>query len=144
MRPSRRFPDSRGIISKRKSSILVGIDTSGSINNEELLDFFSEIYHIWKSGVNVTIAEIDTRIHKIYQYKGKFDGEINGRGGTNMDELFKYYSDNKNIYSSLILFTDGFFNINTFNVRSLVWVLTSNHEIKKYPGIVIEIPNKNE
>ena len=26
----------------------------------------------------------------------------------------------------------------------LVWVLTSNHEIKKYPGIVIEIPNKNE
>ena len=56
MRPSRRFPDSRGVISKRKSSILVGIDTSGSINNEELLDFFSEIYHIWKSGVNVTIA----------------------------------------------------------------------------------------
>ena len=144
MRPSRRFPDSRGVISKRKSSILGGVDTSGSINNEELLDFFSEIYHIWKSGVDVTIAEIDTRIHKIYQYKGKFDGEINGRGGTNMDELFKYYLDNKNIYSSLILFTDGFFNIHTFNVRSLVWVLTSNHEIKKYPGIVIEIPNKNE
>ena len=34
----------------------------------------------------------------------------------NMDELFKYYSDNRNIYSSLILFTDGFFNINTFNL----------------------------
>ena len=53
-------------------------------------------------------------------------------------------SGNKNSSSSLILFTDGFFNIHTFNVRSLVWVLTSNHEIKKYPGIVIEIPNKNE
>ena len=59
--------------------------------SKELLDFFSEIYHIWKSGVDVTIAEIDTRIHKIYQYKGKFDGEINGRGGTNMDELFTKY-----------------------------------------------------
>ena len=38
-------------------------------------------------------------------------------------------------------------NLNLFILETLsilVWVLTSNHEIKKYPGIVIEIPNKNE
>ena len=46
MRPSRRFPDSRGIKFKRKPHVLVGVDTSGSVSNEELEDFFSEIYYL--------------------------------------------------------------------------------------------------
>lgn len=46
MRPSRRFPDSRGVRFKRKPHVLVGVDTSGSVSNEELEDFFSEIHYL--------------------------------------------------------------------------------------------------
>ena len=81
MRPSRRFPDSRGVKFKRKPHVLVGVDTSGSISDEELEDFFSEIYYLWKSGVKVTIAQIDTKIEHIEEYNGKFNKEIYGRGG---------------------------------------------------------------
>ena len=144
MRPSRRFPDARGIKMKRKPSVLVGVDTSGSISNDELLDFFSEINHLWKSGVSVTIAEIDTQINRIYEYKGHFDGEINGRGGTMMDDLFIHFLENKNKYSTLVLFTDGYFNINTHNVQNMVWVLTSNYCQQNYPGITIKIPKENK
>lgn len=144
MRPSRRFPDARGIKMKRKPSVLVGVDTSGSVSNDELLDFFSEINHLWKSGVSVTIAEIDTQINRIYEYKGHFDGEINGRGGTMMDDLFIHFLENKNKYSTLVLFTDGFFNINTHNVQNMVWVLTSNYCQQNYPGITIKIPKENK
>lgn len=81
MRPSRRFPDSRGVRFKRKPHVLVGVDTSGSVSNEELEDFFSEIYYLWKSGVKVTIAQVDTKIEHIEEYNGKFNKEIYGRGG---------------------------------------------------------------
>ena len=81
MRPSRRFPDSRGVKFKRKPHVLVGVDTSGSVNDKELEDFFSEIYYLWKSGVKVTIAQVDTKIEHIEEYNGKFNKEIYGRGG---------------------------------------------------------------
>ena len=81
MKPSKRFPDARGLRFKRKPTILVGVDTSGSINTKDLQDFFSEIDHIWKSGVSVTVAECDTQINKIFQYQGQNEIKINGRGG---------------------------------------------------------------
>lgn len=144
MRPSRRFPDAKGIKMKRKPSVLVGVDTSGSVSNNELLDFFSEINHLWKSGVKVTIAEIDTRINRIYEYKGHFDGEINGRGGTSFEELWAYKDEHKKDFSTLVMFTDGFVDINNLNGRNVVWVLTSNHADREYPGVVIEIPKENK
>ena len=144
MRPSRRFPDAKGIKMKRKPSVLVGVDTSGSVSNNELLDFFSEINHLWKSGVKVTIAEIDTRINRIYEYKGHFDGEINGRGGTSFEELWAYKDEHKKDFSTLVMFTDGFVDINNLNGRNVVWVLTSNHADQEYPGVVIEIPKENK
>ena len=39
MRPSKRFPDAKGIRLKRKPNILVGVDTSGSVSMEELNDY---------------------------------------------------------------------------------------------------------
>lgn len=144
MRPSRRFPDAKGIKMKRKPSVLVGVDTSGSVSNNELLDFFSEINHLWKSGVKVTIAEIDTRINRIYEYKGHFDGEINGRGGTSFEELWTYKDEHKKDFSTLVMFTDGFVDINNLNGRNVVWVLTSDHADREYPGVVIEIPKENK
>lgn len=66
-----RFPDSSAVKYRKKSKILVAIDTSGSVNDKELCDFFSEINHICKSNVDVDVCECDTQINRIYKYKGK-------------------------------------------------------------------------
>lgn len=86
---SKRFEGSAGIKIKQKQHILVAIDTSGSVSDKELTDFFSEIFHIYKTGVSVTIIECDTRINNIYEYKGKFNGSISGRGGRRCASLYR-------------------------------------------------------
>ena len=78
---SKRFEGAAGIQHKKKVSILVAVDTSGSVSNKELQDFFSEIEYIYKAGARVTILECDTRINKVVEYDGKKIPEIVGRGG---------------------------------------------------------------
>ena len=141
MRPSRRFPDSRGVKFKRKPHVLVGVDTSGSISDKELEDFFSEIYYLWKSGVKVTIAQIDTKIEHIEEYNGKFNKEIYGRGGTEFTDLINYYNERKKDFSTLVIFTDGYVSLNLPSFRNGVWIITKNGQHQDYPGTTIYIPN---
>lgn len=141
MRPSRRFPDSRGVKFKRKPHVLVGVDTSGSVSDKELEDFFSEIYYLWKSGVKVTIAQVDTKIEHIEEYNGKFNKEIYGRGGTEFTSLINYYNERKKDFSTLVIFTDGYVSLNLPPFRNGVWVITKNGQHQDYPGTTIYIPN---
>ena len=141
MRPSPRFPDSRGVKFKRKPHVLVGVDTSGSISDKELEDFFSEIYYLWKSGVKVTIAQVDTKIEHIEEYNGKFNKEIYGRGGTEFTSLVNYYNEHKKDFSTLVIFTDGYVSLNLPSFRNGVWVITKNGQHQDYPGTTIYIPN---
>ena len=78
---STRFAGALGHKLSKKHTILVGVDTSGSIGQKELDEFFSEIYHVWKAGANVDIVEFDWVIQAQYKYKGKTPSEVKGRGG---------------------------------------------------------------
>lgn len=139
---SNRFVGSAGIKVKHKQHILVAIDTSGSVSDSELQDFFSEIYHIYKTGAMVTIVECDASIHRVYEYKGKFDGKITGRGGTDFKPVVDYYNANLSKYTTLVFFTDGYAPLDTFKpMRQMMWVITSNgYKTQKYPGHTIFIP----
>lgn len=140
---SKRFPQTAGIKVKFKQNILVAIDTSGSVSDGELCEFFSEINHIYKAGVGVTILEFDCALQRVYSYKGKWDGTISGRGGTCFSIPIEYYNENKMKYTSAIIFTDGYAPINGLNPHNkLMWVITSNGQEQKYPGYYIKIPKK--
>lgn len=78
---SKRFSEAAGIQHKKKVSILVAIDTSGSVSQKELQEFFSEIDYAYKAGARITILQCDTRINGIEDYNGKNIPEIKGRGG---------------------------------------------------------------
>ena len=140
MRPSKRFPDARGIKMKRKPDILVGVDTSGSISDTDLVDFFSEIKHVHKTGVNVTVIEFDTKIQQVFEFTGTQNIKISGRGGTDATCVLEYYKANKKKYSSCIIFTDGY--LSTFKLplcQSLIWVITKDGYHTDYPGQVLYI-----
>jgi predicted metal-dependent peptidase len=140
-RPSKRFPDAQGLKTKYKPEIFVAVDTSGSISDDEFNDFMSEIYHLYKAGVGVTIVQFDTKIQNIEQYKGKLDRiKRYGRGGTDISSTIEYYKSNIKKYSSCIIFTDGFLNINFKPCQQMVWVITKGGSKQDYPGKVIYIP----
>ena len=140
-----RFPDASGLKHRRKSSICVIVDTSGSVSNKELQDFFSEIYYVWSAGAEVTIIENDAAIGRIYKYDGKWDGSITGRGGTVFDQAVSYYNEHRRDFNLVIFFTDGYANVDLPIMGESVWVITSDGDRNNnYPGKTIFIPKDNE
>lgn len=138
-----RFPDSSAVKYRKKSKILVAIDTSGSVNDKELCDFFSEINHIYRAGADIDICECDSQIGRVYKYTGKWNGSISGRGGTWFDPPVQYFNEHRD-YTVMIYFTDGEAPLPSIRVRNnqIIWIITSNGKRQNYSGKVIYIPNE--
>ena len=143
-RESKRLGIMPGIKPKKKAHILIAIDTSASIRENELSDFFTELYHIYKSGVNIHVLECNTKITADWEYNGsRTIDEVHGyRGGTSFHPVVNYYREHIKEYSLLVYFTDGYASIENLNVPSnnILWVLTSNCCKQDFPGKVIHIP----
>ena len=142
-RPSIRFKGQPGNVLKFKPKVLVAIDTSGSVSNKELQEFFGEVEHLHKSGVCVDVVEFDTQIQNKFEYKGKkTEILISGRGGTDVHSTIDYYLEHRE-YSTLVVFTDGYLDIDNIPPKNLIWVITSDGYHQDYPGISIYIPKDN-
>jgi predicted metal-dependent peptidase len=125
---NKRYEENPALKIKTKKHILVGVDTSGSVSEKDLHEFFNEIYHIHKTGVQVTVAEGDANVQNVYEYKGKMPNFVKGRGGTDMNPFVEYVNKHKE-YSNLIILTDGFIperSVNTF--KPLLTVVCSSGE----------------
>ena len=141
-KPNKRFYGNPALKIKQRKNTLVAIDTSGSVSDKELLEFFNEIYHIYKSGTDVTVIECDTIIQRIYEYKGKLeDLTVKGRGGTDFEPVFAYLYENRDKYNNLIYLTDGECSPPATQVRKpILWVHSSRSKInEKLPGAKIKI-----
>jgi len=103
---NKRFKENPALKIKPKKKVLLGIDTSGSVSDKDLMEFFNEINHMYKTGISITIAEGDATIYKVYEYNGKVSETVTGRGGTDMNIFIDYFNENKQ-YNSLIILTDG-------------------------------------
>jgi predicted metal-dependent peptidase len=136
------YSDNPALKIKLKKSTLVAIDTSGSVSNSELAEFFNEIYHIYKTGTKVTVVECDATIQRVYEYKGKLeDLSVQGRGGTDFEPVMKYLVENKNQFDNLIYLTDGeCCSPNTKPLKPILWVHSSKSKInEELPGTKIKI-----
>lgn len=125
---NKRFEENPAIKIKQKKNVLVGVDTSDSVSNKDLVEFFNEIYHMWKTGISITIAEGDADISNVYEYDGKMPTFVTGRGGTNMNPFVEYFNKNRQ-YNSLVILTDGFIpekSVTTF--KPLLTVICSKGE----------------
>lgn len=139
---SKRFEDAAGIQHKKKVSILVAIDTSGSVSQKELQEFFSEIDYVYKAGARVTILQCDTRINSVEEYDGKNVPQILGRGGTSFDPPVDYYVEHRKEYASLIYFTDGEAPLPSKHPQGMVWVISSCGCHQDFPGKTVYIPKE--
>jgi predicted metal-dependent peptidase len=142
-KPNKRFTSNPALRIKSKKSTLVAIDTSGSVSDVEVAEFFNEINNIYKSGTEITIIECDSTIQRVYEYDGKLRDKIEvfGRGGTNFDPVFEYLKQHQNKFQNLIYLTDGEAGVPTVQVlKPVLWVHSSKSKInKELPGLKIKI-----
>lgn len=106
-KPSKRYPDNPGLKIKYRNSVLVAIDTSGSVSDNEVKEFLNEIHHISKTGSHVDIIQCDTQIQSVEAFNPKKDFKVHGRGGTSFQPVIDYYNKNSRLYTTLIYLTDG-------------------------------------
>lgn len=126
---NKRFEDNPGLKIKKKRHILLAIDTSGSVSDNELVEFFQEINHIYRTGSDVTVIQCDTTIRYIGQYKPGDEIVVHGRGGTDFDPVLEYYNANNDKYTCMIYLTDGECNTDVNVKGKMLWVISTRGQI---------------
>jgi predicted metal-dependent peptidase len=110
-RRNRRQPDRfdlRGQLRSHKAKIVVALDISGSISDEEFNQAIKEVLNIVKNyNHEITIIECDSEIRREYKVKSVKDikARMNIRGGTRFTPVFEYANTKK--INLLVYFTDG-------------------------------------
>jgi len=135
---NKRYSGKPGLKIKHKNHILVGVDTSGSVNNDELKEFHSELCHMHKTGHKITVAQCDTSLGSVKEFNPKREWEIHGRGGTSFQPVIDHYNQ-KGFYTALIYLTDGEAYTPENCPRNTLWCLSSISEMNnELPGKVIK------
>ncbi len=110
-RRNRRQPDRldlRGQLRSHKTKIVVALDISGSISDEEFNQAIKEVLSIVKNyNHEITIIECDSEIRRVYTVKSAKDikDRLNIRGNTRFTPVFEYANTKK--INLLVYFTDG-------------------------------------
>ena len=137
---NKRFDANPGLKVKMRQHMLLAIDTSGSVSDNELKEFMSEMHHIFKCGVDITIIQCDTQIRSIEPYKGKHELSVQGRGGTEFDPVIEYFNANLSKYTSLVYFTDGECDTDVKPRGNILWVLSERSSMNEsLPGKIIKL-----
>ena len=148
-KPNRRFGfDRLGSRYSLSSKLLIAVDISSSITQENLEYFFSVINQFFRYGVEqIDVILFDTTIHgEPIEMKKLFKQiYIEGRGGTDFQPVADFYCSHKE-YDGLIYFTDGFGPHPKFNGRGdvkVLWIFTSKHCYDKGIKWTEKLPNNN-
>ena len=117
LRPSKRsgeviFP---GMNKDEELNIVVALDTSGSISQDMLRDFLSEVQGIMDQyqSYKIVILQFDTNVYGVETFTSD-DGrtmseyELTGGGGTDFDVVFNYMEQESIEPDQLVMFTDGY------------------------------------
>ena len=151
-RPNRKFI-SAGVympsgVSQTVDELVLAIDTSGSIGQEELTTFLSEVTSICTTvkPKQVRLIYWDTEVVHVEKYK---DAEIasiatstkpEGGGGTCVDCVSEYLNDNGIAPEAVIVFTDGYLygGWSKWNCPVL-WTIMDNRKATPNCGKVVHI-----
>ena len=136
---NKRYAANPGLKIKFKNHILVGVDTSGSVSNDELKEFMNELVHMHKTGHKITVAQCDTQINSVEEFNPKKDWDIKGRGGTEFQPVIDHYNE-VGKYTALIYLTDGEAYPPEECPQNALWVHSTRCQINEdLPGQKIQL-----
>lgn len=144
-RISKRYGTRPGIKVQRLQRLLVAVDTSGSIDQNMLEKFFTEIHGTWKVGATVVIVECDTEVQRSYDYRGKPPKAVKGGGGTEFEPVFKWMREQRP-FDGVLYLTDGYGPAPSSRPNcKLLWVISEGGSTEELPfGPTVRIPATKE
>jgi predicted metal-dependent peptidase len=112
-RPNRKFIN-QGIylpsFKKENIELVLAVDTSGSIDEKMLSEFYNEIISIRDSfnNIKLTVLTCDTQVHEAIEIENheKPDIKMKGGGGTNFIPVFDWICEHKPMIKILVYLTD--------------------------------------
>jgi len=131
---------------KENVELAVGIDTSGSIGQEELIQFLSEIVGIAKAfrgRIKMHLFTHETEVNDKYvvengDVKKILELKISGGGGTSHIQPMEYVNKNIKSCKAVIWFTDGYSDLNqidfTKNKFDSIFVISHNGTDEQLKG----------
>ena len=137
-KPSRRFGfEYMGSKREFTTKLLLAIDTSGSITNQNLKNFYGVINKFFKYGIeSIDVLNFDCELQgePVSFKKRQTTFNISGRGGTDFQPVFDYAKDHPE-YDGVIILTDGYANHpqkKSGTKAKFVWVLPSEAEYNEH------------
>ncbi len=119
---------------KERINVSIGIDTSGSIGQEELGEFLSEVIGIaraYKEQLDMKIYFHDTNVHSTYHIEnGSIEKikqmKIKGGGGTSHQEVLEKMQNDKPKTQVAVFLTDGYSDLEQLDMNQY-----------KFPKIIV-------
>ncbi len=133
MRPNRRYGfDAMGSQYAYSTRLLVAVDVSGSVPDEDIRRFLAVINRFFKQGIeSIEVIEFDSQIttDKPIALKQAASGiRVIGRGGTDFQPAIDFYYDHEE-YDGLVFLTDGYAPVpkvpDDKRHKPLAWILTA-------------------
>ncbi len=139
-RPSKRYGRVPGIRVQPRQDVVVAIDTSGSVQADELAVFAREIRRLWRTGTDITVMECDYRVRRVWRYRGQPFDLVEGRGGTDFQPAIDRALALR--AGGLVYFTDGFGAVPRHSGRlPVLWVISAGG-LDEGQGIWHALPGK--
>ena len=146
-RRNRRQPDRldlKGTLPKNVPEIIIAIDISASMTDEDVKKIMIEVLAITNNRrAKITVIECDNEIRRIYPLRSAKDikKRSSNNGSTAFSPVFEYVRENNLRDNILIYFTDGVgereLSCNIIS-KEVLWVIIGDEELslKKYKGTI--------
>lgn len=137
MRPNRRAGfEAMGSRYDFTTSMIIGVDVSGSISTEDLQHFYSTINRFFQYGIqHIDVVQFDTTLGTVQTIsKAAENIKVTGRGGTDFQPFIDFVAKHPE-YDGAIIYTDGNALQPTIPVSMrtpLCWILRSEDELKEH------------
>jgi len=134
MRPNRRYGfDAMGSQYAYSTRLLVAVDVSGSVPNEDIQKFLAVINRFFKQGIEqIDVIQFDSKITTDKPLTLKQSTKcihISGRGGTDFQPAIDFYYAHEE-YDGLVFLTDGYAPKPKLpdekRHKPIAWILTTN------------------
>lgn len=133
-----------GMLPAEQLDVVIGIDTSGSISDEMVRDFLSEVKGMLEmyNSYQVKVFCFDTSVHNEVTFSDDggddiFNYQPAGGGGTDFDVCWEYMKANDITPKQFIMFTDGypFGSWGDTNYCDTLFVIHGNDQIEAPFGV---------
>ena len=142
-RPDRRQLSPFGRRKEYLPSLVVCVDTSGSVSDEMLGKFFSQIALLGRQLSEVEVVIADADVHESFTFKQGMESKLAhsafGRGGTDFDPAVQYINKNLSHCDGAVYLTDGYCPVPQTKCRiPMIWIVDGSKDFEGRPKITVE------